>query len=55
MCGKLLRIYRTWAHLSLIFSPRHVVNNTGIALDDFNDLDAHVFVGVVGHRDTIMV
>ena len=36
----------------LILPPHHLINHTGIALDDLNDLIGDIFVQVIRHRDT---
>ena len=33
----------------LVFAPHHLVDNAGVALDNFDDLVGDIFVGVVGH------
>ena len=36
------------------FSPHHLVDDAGVALDDFHDLRADVFFDVVGHGDPVV-
>ena len=39
---------------ALPFSPDHLVDDDGVALDDFHDLRADVFFDVVGHGDAVV-
>ena len=39
---------------ALPFSPHHLVDDTGVALDDLHDLRADVFFDVVGHGDAVV-
>lgn len=40
--------------IHLLLPPNHLINNTSIALDQFHDLGADVFVGVGRHRDAVV-
>ena len=47
-------IFRLILLTALPFSPDHLVDDAGVALDDFHDLRAHVFFDVVGHGDPVV-
>jgi len=38
----------------LLLPPNHLINHTGIALDEFHNLRADVFVGVGRNRDAVV-
>ncbi len=38
----------------LELSPHHFVNDAGVALDDFHDLDGYVFFDIVRHGDAVV-
>ena len=38
----------------MVFSPNHLVDHTGVALNDFNHLGRHIFLNVVWDRDAIV-
>lgn len=40
--------------LLLSLSPHHLVDDTGVALDDFHDFGRDVFLDVVGHGDAVV-
>ena len=40
--------------LVLLLPPNHLINHTGVALDQFHDLGADVFVGVGWDRNAVV-
>ena len=40
--------------LPLLLPPDHLVNHSGIRLDEFDDLGADVFVSICRHRDAVV-
>ena len=39
---------------ALLLPPNHLVDHAGVALDEFDDLGADVFVGVGRNRDAVV-
>ena len=35
----------------LLFSPHHLIDHTGVTLDDLNDLIGHVLIHIIRHRN----
>ena len=46
--------FRLIISAALPFSPHHLVDDAGVALDDFHDLGRDVFFDVVRHRDAVV-
>ena len=41
--------------IHLLLPPNHLVDHAGVALDEFDDLGADVFVGVGWHWNTVIL